>query len=79
VSTEDLAAWCERWRLDASASEFPAFLDHHRAWRSTFADWAAAWRTWQRNAKRFAPRTDPRRVVQPVDPDAPWLRKLEGF
>jgi hypothetical protein len=31
-----------------------AFLDHHTAKGSTFKDWDAAWRTWCRNAKKWA-------------------------
>jgi hypothetical protein len=30
-----------------------AWLDHHAAKGSRFADWAAAWRTWARNAVKF--------------------------
>lgn len=36
--------------------EFPAFLDHHRAKGSVFADWQAALRTWLRNAQRYGPK-----------------------
>ncbi len=35
------------------ASEFPKFLDYHRAKGSLMADWRAALRTWLRNAGRF--------------------------
>jgi hypothetical protein len=31
-----------------------AFTDHHTAKGSTFKDWDAAWRTWCRNAKKWA-------------------------
>jgi hypothetical protein len=36
--------------------ELPKFCDHHRAKGSTFKDWDAAFRTWLRNAQRFAQR-----------------------
>lgn len=36
--------------------EVAKFLDHHRAKGSTFVDWAAAWRTWQRRSAVFAAR-----------------------
>lgn len=36
--------------------EFPAFLDHHRAKGSVFADWQAALRNWVRNAQRYGPK-----------------------
>ena len=34
--------------------EFAAFRDHHTAKGSTFKDWDAAFRTWLRNAVKFA-------------------------
>lgn len=38
------------------AAEQAAFTDHHTANGSTFKDWQAAFRTWLRNAARFARR-----------------------
>lgn len=38
------------------AAELPAFADHHTANGSTFKDWQAAFRTWLRNAAKFAQR-----------------------
>lgn len=35
-------------------SETLQFLDYHRAKGSTMRDWTAAWRTWMRNAGKFA-------------------------
>lgn len=35
-------------------SEFDRFVDHHLAKGSTSSDWEASWRTWLRNAKKFA-------------------------
>lgn len=34
--------------------EADRFSDHHRARGSAFKDWDAAWRTWLRNARKFA-------------------------
>lgn len=42
--------------------EFEAFSDFHAARGSRFCDWEAAWRTWVRNAVKFAARGRP---VQP--------------
>ena len=36
--------------------EFAAFADHHAANGTTFKDWQAAFRTWLRNARKFARR-----------------------
>ncbi len=36
-------------------SEWRGFRDFHRSKGNTMADWPAAWRTWLRNRKRFAP------------------------
>lgn len=38
------------------ALELSAFEDHHKANGSTFIDWQAAFRTWTRNAAKFAKR-----------------------
>lgn len=38
------------------ADELAAFTDHHSANGSTFIDWQAAFRTWTRNAAKFAKR-----------------------
>jgi hypothetical protein len=37
-------------------TELEAFKDHHAANGSTFSDWQAAFRTWTRNAAKFAQR-----------------------
>ncbi len=39
---------------DCVNREAEQFIDHHAAKGSSMADWTAAWRTWCRNAKRFA-------------------------
>jgi len=38
--------------------EEPRFRDYHAGKGSIFADWDAAFRTWLRNAKRFAPKSN---------------------
>jgi len=39
--------------------EWRAFRDHHVSRGTLMADWQAAWRTWLRNRKKFAPRASP--------------------
>lgn len=56
VAPEQLAAWCERWAIDAKDPEFVRFLDHFRGTGVTHADWGATWRNWQRRASEFAAR-----------------------
>jgi hypothetical protein len=50
------------------------FLDHHRAKGSVFKDWQAAWRTWMRNAQRFAERDQPK-LTDDSDPSTAYLRE----
>ena len=66
--TEDMTAWAEGHglpRLDVQL-ETDQFLDRHRAKGTVFKDWAAAWRTWMRNAVRF------RAERAPPKDDKPW-------
>lgn len=49
----------ERYCLDKHhhripADEFEKFADYHRSKGNAMADWPAAWRTWLRNADKFA-------------------------
>lgn len=37
-----------------ASDEFDKFRDYHKAKGSTMKDWNAAWRTWARNAAKFA-------------------------
>jgi hypothetical protein len=46
--------WAAHWGISTRHPEFEKFLDYHRARSTLFADWAAAWRTWCRNAERFS-------------------------
>lgn len=50
----EVVAFAERWKCDAAHAEWPKFLDFHRAKRSVFADWSAAWRNWVRRSAEFA-------------------------
>lgn len=47
--------------------EVPAFCDYHRSKGSTFSDWQAAFRTWTRNAAKFAPKSGLRARASPAD------------
>lgn len=53
--TPQMQAWAAKKvpGLDV-VSETEQFLDHHRARESVWSDWTAAWRTWMRNAVKFA-------------------------
>jgi hypothetical protein len=53
--TDKLRGWATENApgIDVDA-ETENFLDHHRAKGSTFKSWDAAWRTWMRNAVKFA-------------------------
>lgn len=54
--TEDMRRWARDEGVTADLdSETRAMLDHHRARGNLQADWIAAWRTWMRRAKQFAP------------------------
>jgi hypothetical protein len=62
------------------AIELPKFSDHHRAKGSVMKDWQAAWRTWARNAVKFAAsRTPPPTYRKTVGEDrAETLAALTG-
>jgi hypothetical protein len=65
----EVADWVLTGGLEgASGQEFAQFLDHHRARHSLFADWAAAWRTWRRNAEKFGPRPSGPRLLRGPEP-----------
>ncbi len=48
--------WADTWTIPVGHGEFAGFLDYHRSKDTRNRDWAAAWRTWLRNAPKFAPR-----------------------
>lgn len=51
---DDLLAWAKANHPSIdTTSETKQFGDYHRARGSTMKDWAAAWRTWIRNAEKF--------------------------
>lgn len=53
AAAAELEAFAARWKLDPKHPEFPQFLDHHAKNGGRFVDWAAAWRTWMRNAAKW--------------------------
>lgn len=57
-------------------AERAAFTDHHLAKRSTFADWDAAFRTWLRNAQKFATRNGGGGVVSTATARAEHRRRI---
>jgi hypothetical protein len=64
---QEVVTWAASMNIPDGHPEFGQFLDHHRAKQSRFADWGAAWRTWTRNAEKFAARAGPRgHHVQPA-------------
>lgn len=80
ATPEAVAAWAATWRLPTTHAEFDHFLDHHRKHDKRWRDWAAAWRTWLKNAPRFGARSGARGAEitkQGFDPDAPWMKLPE--
>lgn len=65
ASREDVAGWLASLGLYVSP-DVEHWLDHHRAKGSTFVDWQASWRTWQRNGDRFARRGPPGQQREPL-------------
>ena len=52
--TDEMRQFARQNGVADPAAESAAFCDYHRSKGSTFKDWLAAWRTWVRNAKKFA-------------------------
>jgi hypothetical protein len=73
--TPDLLAWGrENAPLVLNPrAETARFLDYHRAKGSLFKDWPAAWRTWMRNAQKFALADTPQ--VSTGNPATAWARE----
>lgn len=63
------------------AGEWDRFVDYHLAKGSRMADWTAAWRTWVRNGKRFAPdaRAGPPRATPSNGKRSPMASAITGF
>ncbi len=82
ASDGEVLAWAERWKIPFDHAEFAGFLDLHRQKGSRWRDWSAAWRTWLRNAKKFAGRGAASRgaeiTKQAFDPEAPWMKLPEA-
>jgi hypothetical protein len=81
ASAGEIRDWAERWKIPVGHGEFQHFLDHHRKADARWRDWAAAWRTWLKNASRFAARGGQPRgaeiTKQGYDPEAPWMKLPE--
>lgn len=82
VLPDDFKPGAACWQLAAEQGvivdeELPAFCDYHRSKRSRFVDWQAAFRTWLRNAARFA-RSQPKSGTQatPLQRQADRIRML---
>ncbi len=54
--TPKLKEWATKHDVDYLDfdRETEQFLDHHRSKGNKFSDWSAAWRTWMRNADKYA-------------------------
>lgn len=77
--TDDLRDWGREHcpHVADPIAETRQFLDHHRAKGSTFKDWTAAWRTWMRNAEKFAVERGARGPGDDL-PDEPWWMRRGG-
>lgn len=64
----ELASWAKVHGIDLDHPEAAGFVDHHMAKGSVFKSWPAAWRTWLRNAPKFAGR--PGAPVEQAKPPA---------
>jgi hypothetical protein len=81
ASAGELRDWAERWKIPDGHGEFVAFLDHHRKGDARWRDWAAAWRTWLKNAPKFAGRGSfgaPRQQIGSAA-TAAWMNPTENF
>lgn len=76
-------AWANVWKLPTEHPEFAGFLDHHRKGDARWRDWAAAWRTWLRNASKFGqrggPGREPPRQKLGAAVNAPWMDPNNTF
>lgn len=80
ASAGELRDWAERWKIPDGHGEFANFLDHHRKSEARWRDWAAAWRTWLKNAPKFAGRGGPAPRQQiGTAASAPWMNPTENF
>lgn len=67
ATPEVITAWAAGWKVPADHPEFTGWLDHHRKSDARWRDWAAAWRTWLKNASRFGQRSFARDVQQSAE------------
>lgn len=77
--TDVIAGWAADWRIPPTHPEFLWFLDHHRKSDARWRDWAAAWRTWLKNAGRFARGGPVPRQPIGSAASAPWMNPTENF
>lgn len=54
-----VVAFAEKWKIPMGHTEFIRFVDFHRAKRTVFVDWSAAWRNWVRRSAEFASKPGP--------------------
>lgn len=66
-SQADLA-FAEQNQVSAR-DEWPKFRDHHVSRGNVMTDWAAAWRTWVRNAVNFKARAGPSKPANYANPE----------
>jgi hypothetical protein len=59
--TDDRRRFAEAGGVPDPGLEFAQFKDHHRAKGSLMYDWEAAWKTWCRNAVKYATQRQQRR------------------
>jgi hypothetical protein len=74
-----VAEWAQGWKIPTAHAEFGWFLDHHRKSDARWRDWAAAWRTWLKNAPRFARGGPAPRQQIGEAASAGWMNPKENF
>lgn len=62
------AAYAAAHGFDDPAPMAEAFRDYHMSHGTLMKDWAAAWRTWCRNQRKWAKAPKPTPVIDPSDP-----------
>lgn len=77
--TDELRAWGREHcpHVADPVAETQQFLDYHRGKGSSQKDWTATWRTWMRNAEKFAVQRGAR-LPSEDDGDEPWWMRRGG-
>ena len=65
--SQELRSWCQT-QYAKPEDHLEAFKDYHISHGSKFIDWDAAFRTWVRNAQRFANKNQTRPAMEPSRP-----------